>query len=87
MKFTDTAGERSCWIATTKMTAFFLSFKEGLEYLIVLQCQASKLRKHFKAHSGEKPNKCNQRDLCIFLGNQFEDTFENAQWRKVRQEI
>ena len=31
----------------------FLSFKKGLEYLIVLQCQASELSKHFKAHSGE----------------------------------
>ena len=23
--------------------------------------------------------------LCIFLGKQFEDTFENTQWRKIKQ--
>ena len=83
MKFTDTAGE--IVLDCNYEDDCFLSSKKGLEYLIVLQCQASELRKHFKAHSGEKPNKCNQCDLSIFSGNQFEDPFENAQWRKVIQ--
>ena len=37
---------------------------------------ASDLRKHSKTHSGKNSNKCNQ---------WFEDIFENAQWRKVKQ--
>ena len=33
-------------------------------------------------NAGEKLNKCN---YCLFLGRQFEDTFENAHRRKVKQ--
>ena len=41
------------------------------------------LRTHLKTHSEEKSNKCNQ---CNFIvGIPFEDTFENTQWRKVKQ--
>ena len=40
--------------------------------------QASDLRRHLKIH-GEKSNK------CILSSRQFEETFENTQWRKVKQ--
>ena len=46
--------------------------------------QACNLRKHLKIHSGEKYKKCNQCN-CIFSGRPFEETFENSQWRKVKQ--
>ena len=46
--------------------------------------QASNLRIHLKTHSGEKPNKCNQCDYAS-SGRRFEETFENTQWRKVKQ--
>ena len=43
------------------------------------------LRAHLKTHGGEKSNKCHQ---CNYgLGRRFEDTFENAQWRKVKQPL
>ena len=45
---------------------------------------AGDLRKHLKTHSGEKSKKCNLCD-CFFSGSSFEDTFENTQWRKVKQ--
>ena len=40
------------------------------------------LRKHLKTPSGEMLNKCNQ---CFFSGREFEETFKNAHWRKVKQ--
>ena len=45
----------------------------------------SYLRSHFKIHSGEKSNKCNQCDYASSCIWQFEDSFENTQWRKVKQ--
>ena len=45
--------------------------------------RADNLKNHLKMHSREKSNKCNQCDYAS--GRQFEDTFENAQWRKVKQ--
>ena len=42
------------------------------------------LRTHLKTRSEEKSNECNQ---CNFIaGIPFEDTFENTQWRKVKQD-
>ena len=41
MKFTDTAGERSCWIATTKMIAPFLSRRDLNIWLFYNARQAS----------------------------------------------
>ena len=38
------------------------------------------LRTHLKTHSEEKSNKCD-----FITGIPFEDTFENTQWRKVKQ--
>ena len=38
------------------------------------------LRTHLKTHSEEKSNKCD-----FIAGIPFEDTFENTQWRKVKQ--
>ena len=35
-----------------------------------------------KTNQGSKSNKCK---LCIYLFKQFEDKFENAQWRKAKQ--
>ena len=45
---------------------------------------ASALRAHFKKHSEEKPNKCNP---CDYVTSHalFEDTFEDAHRRKVKQ--
>ena len=48
----------------------------------------SSLKRHFKTHTGEKSIKCNQcchQMVCILLRTPFEDTFENTQWRKVKQ--
>ena len=51
--------------------------------------QAGNLRAHLKTHSGEKSDvtlpALPQVWLCILCPNQFEDTFENAQWRKAKQ--
>ena len=41
------------------------------------------LRGHMKAHSGEK--QMQQMWLRILWKTQFEETFENTQWRKVQQ--
>ena len=40
-----------------------------------------------KKHTGEKSNKCNECDLAnmLSLRQAFEETFENAEWRKVKQ--
>ena len=40
------------------------------------------LRIHLKTHSGEKSSKYSQ---CNYASSQFEDTFENSQWKKVKQ--
>ena len=36
-------------------------------------------------HTGEKSNKCNQCNYASSRIWQFEDSFENTQWRKVKQ--
>ena len=53
---------------------------------------ACDLRMHLKTHSGEKENKWNQYNytmytqwVYILMGRQFDKTFENSQWRKVKQ--
>ena len=46
--------------------------------------QASNLMRHLKTHSGEKSNKCNQCDFASSC-KRFEDTFENTQWKKIKQ--
>ena len=43
------------------------------------------LRTHLKTHSGEKVKQMQPMWLCILTGRPFEDTFENAQWGKVKQ--
>ena len=45
--------------------------------------EAGKLRRHLKTHSGQKPNKYNQ---CVLSWKRFEETFENAEWRKVKKQ-
>ena len=42
------------------------------------------LKRHFKKHNGEKSIKCSQ---CEYVSYAilFENTFDNAQWRKVEQ--
>ena len=48
------------------------------------QCDyASVLEETFERTEREKANKCSQCNL--FSGKPFEDTFENTQWRKVKQ--
>ena len=42
------------------------------------------LRDHLKTHSGEKSNKCSQCDFASSHASVFKDTFENAQWGKVK---
>ena len=44
--------------------------------------QAVNLKKRLKTHSWEKSNKCNQ---WFLPGKRFEETFNDAQWRKVKQ--
>jgi len=46
---------------------------------------ARSLKTHLKIHSGEKLNKCDQCDYASSWVRQFEETFENTQWRKVEQ--
>ena len=45
----------------------------------------SNFRRHLKIHTGEKSNKCNQCNYASSRIWQFEDSFENTQWRKVKQ--
>ena len=49
-----------------------------------VSCYANDLRRHLQRHSGEKSNKCNQCGFASSYSN-FKDTFENAQWGKVKQ--
>ena len=59
------------------------------------QCgYASSLLSNLKVHNGEKSSKCNNVTigfqmqpvwLCIFACRRFEETFENAQSRKIKQ--
>ena len=44
--------------------------------------QAINFTIHLKTHSGQKPKSMRLLQLCILSGRQFEETFENAQWRK-----
>ena len=43
--------------------------------------QAVNLKKRLKTHSWEKSNKCNQ---WFLPGKQFEETLNDAQWKKVK---
>ena len=45
----------------------------------------SNLRKHFKTHSVVKSNKCNQCNYASVYASALKHTFENTQWRKVKQ--
>ena len=48
--------------------------------------QAGNLRRHLKIHGGEKSNKCTYCDFaCTDPSSFVVETYENTQWRKVKQ--
>ena len=45
---------------------------------------AGDLRRHLKAHNGEKSNKCSKCDFAFFSDREFETAFESSQWTEAK---